>query len=273
MFGAKWRAVQREAQLAATQAAHGVTVLGRANHAQTGFYTQAFFSLSIGVERMGKLIFLADHAIRNGGDFPTDQDFRAISHNLSSLLAKCEDIGAGLNQNRDYMVRPADPIHRGIEDVLSSFAMKLRYYNLNYLAGADRDQQDPVALWWEKVATPISNRHYTDRQRKKDESEAVLMKHLLGNSIVMHSTEAGEPISDLYEFFTRGGVTRVVQKYGRLYMLQIVRWLSSIICDLSHNGAYIQRIEALFGLDEPFVIFLNEDSYMRSRKTWSIYPR
>ena len=66
-LGTQWRAVQREAQLAAEQAAHGVTVLGRANHAQTGLYTQAFFGLSIGLERMGKLIFLADHAIRSDG--------------------------------------------------------------------------------------------------------------------------------------------------------------------------------------------------------------
>jgi hypothetical protein len=44
-LGAQWQAVQREAQLAAEHAAYGVTVLGRANHAQTGLYTQAFFGL------------------------------------------------------------------------------------------------------------------------------------------------------------------------------------------------------------------------------------
>ncbi len=135
-LGAQWRAVQREAQLAAEQAAHGVTVLGRANHAQTGLYTQAFFGLSIGLERMGKLIFLTDHAIRSDGAFPTDQDLRKIGHDLASLLAKCEAIGAGLSQDRDYMAWPSDAIHRGIEDVLSLFATKLRYYNLNHLAGA-----------------------------------------------------------------------------------------------------------------------------------------
>lgn len=67
-----WHAMQREAQLAAAQVAHGVTALGWANHAQTGLYTQAFFGLSIGFERMGKLIFVTDHAINNSGVFPTD---------------------------------------------------------------------------------------------------------------------------------------------------------------------------------------------------------
>lgn len=265
--------MQREAQLAAEQAAHGVTVLGRANHAQTGFYTQAFFALSIGLERMGsKLIFLADHAIRNGGAFPTDQDLRKFSHDLSSLIAKCEDIGIGISQDRDYKVRPNDTIHRGIENVLSLFATKLRYYNLNHLAGADQGQEDPVALWWKKVAIPICDRHYSERQRKKDEANAVAMESMIGDiSSVIHTAENGDPIRDVNSFFKRGSVTRIVQKYGRLYTMQIIRWLASIIFELSHLGAYEKRIQALLGLHEPFMIFMNKDNYFRDRKTWSIY--
>jgi len=102
LFDAQWRAVQREAQLAAEQAAHGITVLGRANHAQTGYYTQAFFALTIGLERMGKLIFLADHAIRSVGSFPNDRDLRKFGHDLKPLLSKCEEISADLDQKRDY---------------------------------------------------------------------------------------------------------------------------------------------------------------------------
>ena len=45
LHDSSWRAVQREAQLAASEVAHGATVLRRANHAQPGLYTQAFFGL------------------------------------------------------------------------------------------------------------------------------------------------------------------------------------------------------------------------------------
>jgi hypothetical protein len=175
-FGAQWRAMQREAQLAAEQAAHGVTTLGRANHAETGYYTQAFFALSIGLERRG------------------------------TLLAKCEDIGNGVNQDRDYRARPNEPIHQGIENVLSLFATKLRYYNLNHLAGADRGQEDPVALRWKKVAVPICDRHYSDRQREKDEAEAIAMESLIGDiSTVMHTTETGDSIRDVHSFLAEEG--------------------------------------------------------------------
>lgn len=71
--------------------------------------------------------------------------------------------------------------------------------------------------------------------------------------------------------FARAGVTAVVQKYERLYMLQIARWQSSIISELSHRGAYEKRIEPLLGLDEPFWIFRGDERSFLIRKTWSIY--
>jgi hypothetical protein len=183
-------------------------------------------------------------------------------------------IGAGLNQNRDYMARPSDAIHRGIEEVLSLFATKLRYYNLNHVAGAAQGQQDPVALWWEKVATPICDRYYSQRQREKDKADAVAIETIVGDiTFVIHSTATGEPIQDVHTLFTRSMATRVVQKYGRLYTLQIVRWLASMMFDLSYWGAHEYRIGPPLGLDEPFTIFLNKDYYLRDRKTWSIYSR
>jgi hypothetical protein len=39
----------------------------------------------------------------------------------------------------------------------------------------------------------------------------------------------------------RAGATRIVQKYGRLYVM-LIRGLSTILSNLSHKGAYEQRI-------------------------------
>jgi len=269
-----WRAVQREAQLAASEVAHGATVLYQANHAQTGLYTQAFFCLSIGLERMGKLVFIADHAIQHGGRFPTDQKLRAIGHDLASLFAQCDKIGATLDPNRRFAERPTDPIHKAVEDVLSLFARKLRYYNLNYLSGAQGRQDDPIALWWERVAKPICEKYYSKRQREANERDGEALRAMIADdAIFLHTTEEGHPITDAQELYTRGKATRVVQRYGQLYVLQIARWLTSMLFKQAHQGAYIHRIQPLFGLHEPFTIFHNEDSYFRSRKTWSIYPR
>jgi hypothetical protein len=273
-LGPQWKAVQREAQLAAAQVAQGITVLGHANHAQSGLYAQAFFGISIGLERLGKLIFVADFAVGNNGRFPTDEDLRKIGHDVSSLLAKCEEIGQKLNAARQYAARPTDAIHMGIAETLSLFATKLRYYNLNYLAGSSGAQQDPIALWWEKVAKPICARHYSERQRQEDDRTGAMFELVMGgHSAVIHTSEEGAGINSLYSYASRRQMTSVVQKYGRFYTLQIVRWLASIVGELSFRGAYELRIEALLGLNEPFSVFCAEDSVLRNRKAWSSYPR
>ena len=271
-FSAEWRALMREAQLSAEQIATGVTVLGRANHAQVGLYSQAFFGLSIGLERLGKRILIADHAIHSGGSFPTDEDLKRIGHDLHKLLPRCEAIGGTLKADRSYATRPTDPIHQGIETTLSEFATKSRYYNLRYITGSAGGQFDPISTWWAHVAKPICDRHYSEAQKRKDEAQAAIMEKLLEScSMVLHHTEEGAEINDLGTFFARAGVTAVVQKYGRFYTPQIARWLSSIMSELSHRGAYEKRIEPLFGLEEPFLIFRSDDRTFLRRKTWSIY--
>lgn len=120
------------------------------------------------------------HAIENSGNFPSDSDLRQIGHDLRTLLPRCELIGKTVDPGRPYASRPIDSIHQGIEETLSEFAAKSRYYNINYINGGAGKQTDPIAMWWDKVASPICERHYSDRQRKKDAARASVMTELLG---------------------------------------------------------------------------------------------
>lgn len=272
MLGPEWRATQQEAQLAAEQICTGITALGRANYAQKGYYTQAFFGLSIGLERMGKLIFIADYAIQQHGAYPADATLRKISHNVLSLLSECEKISQRLDPKRHFPTRPNGQIHQAIEEIISLFATRLRYYNLDYLTGKGENRQDPMRLWWEKVAIPICAKHYSKRQQEKDEAVGRTLEGDLGNMcLIRQATEDNNAIGDLFSAYTQSRVALTVQKYGRLYTLQIVRWLTSILFELSHEGAYKHNISSLAGLNEPFVMFFNDDPFLLRRKTWSIY--
>jgi hypothetical protein len=92
-----------------------------------------------------------------------------------------------------------------------------------------------------------------------------------GVSAVFHHTEGEALIDNIEALMLHGGATRIVQKFGRFYTLQIVRWLAFLISDLARIGAH-QRITPLFGLGEPFKFFRLDDSYLRRRRRWSIYP-
>jgi hypothetical protein len=272
MFSDEWHALGREGQLAAEQIAVGITALGAANHAQPGIYIQAFFGLSIGLERLAKLILVADHAIDHSGAFPTNDELKNIGHHIGALLNRCADLSEKYRAGEPYCERPADPIHEGIILCLTEFGVLSRYYNLDLIAGGKaRRLPEPIAAWWSRVGRPILARHYSDRQRAKDAAQSAAMAELFGpvTSVLRH-TEDQTPITDIATLMTHGGATRIVQKYGRLYVFQLVRWLAFLMTDLSH-AAHGKGIEAFYGLNEPFALFLNDDSYFLGRKSWSIY--
>src|SRR5258708_559970 len=107
----------------------GLSALNRANYAQTGLYSYAFFSLSIGLERVLKLIFLIDHEIQTGTS-PTNKELRIYGHNIEKLFEYV---------NSRYALFPAiisygkelGEIEKNIIAFISKFADGTKYYNLD----------------------------------------------------------------------------------------------------------------------------------------------
>jgi hypothetical protein len=147
MFSPEWHALGREAELAAEQIAAGVTALRRANHAQNGYYTQALFGLSIGLERLAKLIILADYAIDNSGRFLSNDELKKIGHDISSLFDRCASLSLKHRTDKEHSVRPNEPVHQGIVKTLTEFGMLSRYYNLDLIVGGKaRLLPEPVGM-------------------------------------------------------------------------------------------------------------------------------
>ena len=273
MFSPQWHALGREAELAAEQLATGVTQLGRANHAQKGLYLQAFFALSIGLERLAKLVLVADHAITNGGAWMDDATLRKIGHDIDALLRACEPVGLTHAAQETWGTRPTSPIRTAIVANLSDFAKLTRYYNLASLSGGKAAQlPEPIQRWWTEVATPIlalhAGGHRTGARRTQS---AALVAPPEEASFVLHHAEAGQPIRSLDAMMQQAQSAAVVQRHGRLYVLQVVRWLATILVEIAREGAYQHRIQAFLALPEPFTMFQNDDAYLRGRKTWSFY--
>lgn len=269
----EWHALGREAQLAAQALAVGVTTLGKANYASKGLYTKAFFDLSIGLERLGKLIIVTDWVMKSSGSFPTDKNLRELGHDLLKIKESVEKISVSRGIVSDLAVAANDKIHSEIWSALSEFGKISRYYNLDSVSGGiGASASEPIARWWSHVVTPILAKHYSPKLKARDHSVAYLTGALLGPvSTVLYFDESGEKVKSIESASKLTGATSIAQKYGRLYVLQIVRWMANILSDLSHDGAYKMRIGFLLGLNEPFAIFYNDDAYFKSRKTWSVY--
>ena len=113
-----WYALQRESSLAAEHLASGVTALGKANYAQEAYYAQAFFALTIGLERCAKLALLIDHALQHGGNFPDNKELRNYGHNIDVLLKEVDQIAQRLGMSKAEDRLPDSSIHKGIIEVL-----------------------------------------------------------------------------------------------------------------------------------------------------------
>ena len=260
-----WRAVGREIDLAAAQVRSGIVALGKANHGNLGFYSQAFFGLSNGIERMAKLAIVGDYMLKHDGKFPSNGDLKRFGHNLKSALDKCATFSASYAE-APYTERPNDPIHYAVVRVLGEFASCSRYYNVNFLSGA-RGGDEPVATWWEDVVGPILQRHLAPSAKARIEAKADQFQQDFGPlvTVVQHEEDESE-IRDVHAWVRSYEATRLAQRYGRLYVLQIVRWLAAILTGQSRK-CMERGFDAFFYLHETTGLLLQNDQYFKTRKS------
>lgn len=269
-----WQALAREAGLSAEHLAIGITALGKANYAQQAYYGQAFFALTIGLERAAKLALVIDHSLEHNGVFPSYQMIRGYSHNLKELLEKADEIAErrGLSAPEDRL--PRTSIHTGIVQVLTDFANNVtRYYNLDLVTGDPRatTHVDPVRAWYEKVIIPVLVAHYCQSKKERHRSNARLIAQMLGSDAkILYHAENGHLMDSAYEASMQTAITDFAKPYVRMYVMQIARFFSSLFSELG-NAAHRYQLEAIPELSEFFAIFNNRDEYFRQRKSWSIY--
>lgn len=256
-----WQALAREAALAAEHIAIGVTALGRANYAQTAYYGQAFFGLTIGLERACKLVFVVNHAIDHDGRFPLNEALLKLGHQLDKLLDLADQIAnqRGLLDPKERL--PRSPIHEGIIETLADFANNAtRYYNLDLVTGDVQAQArgDPVKQWFDHVTTPILDRHYKAQYKKRHEGNARLIAdRISGFTLVRHMAETGKPLDNVFDASRATGANTFAKPYERMYVLQICRFAANV---LEHLGYLAQQnqIENIPYLSEFFAIFINK---------------
>lgn len=265
-----WRALAREAASAAEHIGIGATALSRANHAENAYYSQAFFALSVGLERSAKLALSVAGSLAGDG-FADRNTMRGYGHDLSVLLEEVDRLAErqGLESNGRL---PRTEIHTAIIEVLSDFSSNLtRYYNLEFVAGeAAAAAEDPITAWFNRVTLPVLAAHDTVRSRARREQQAALMSGLDDFALVRHHAEDGTPITSLEAGALHVGATEFARPWERMYVLQIARFLGKGLSKLAFT-AQASGVETIPYFPEFFALFLNDDSFFRRRKTWSIY--
>ena len=264
-FSQTFLALLKEGQFTKDLLGAGATQIRRANYASKGTYFQAFTSLATGLERVGKLALIVDHYIENNGRFP---DFNYLKNDIGHDLIKLRDkailIAARRGLNIDF---PSSQVHSAIVRLLSEFAKGDRYSNLNLVVGAAR-QSDPIAAWFNDVDLALFESRVRKAKKEQIVRNAQIAAHMLGPfASVRHSSETGTEISDVEEASLRTGIYEAVAPYRQLYVLHIIRYWAELLRLLQY-AAHDKGGQDIPFFGELFAAFGNDDSYLRTRKTW-----
>jgi len=270
----EWHSIGREGALVRHLIGSGATALGRANYAdQTGEYYTAFFGLSVGLERLAKLILIADYAITNAGQMPAEKVVRQYGHELAKLLNATTKVADKHALNLHYP-RPTSPISQKIVECLDAFADagRGRYANFAALGDPNLGREEPIRKWWGEVAELILKEYYYGKSiQMRVESQASIVNALMSPiSTMLHIDESGHPMQDVCTSSVRTGQTELVQRYGRYHALTVVRWLSEVISKLSKAACYTHNIGAFFGVWEYFETYTVDDEFLKTRKKWPL---
>lgn len=136
-FADSFRPLQQEGALFRSCLCSGFATLRHANPGDKGSYYSAFFQLSIGIERMMKLVFIIRHMAEHDLNTPTAADLKALGHDLRGIYRA---LGLDLPQGG---VESSSSVHSQILDFLTEFAKSTRYHNLDTLANGKRTR-DPL---------------------------------------------------------------------------------------------------------------------------------
>ena len=273
VFSDIWHALQREASFAAESMASGATTLGRTNSARSANYVQAFFGLSTGLERSTKIALYLEH-LASHGEHLNNGTLKDYGHDLKRLLSRMDQIGEQLAISGKGARLPDTEIHKNIVQGLSNFSTNLtRYYNLEFLTqdGNKIKSHDPTEWWHLHVTQPILEKHITERAKNTISLNAEIMESWIGSCMFRgYVSETGDPIATIREIMIHDGALQRAMPWARLYVLQICRFVATIVSDLSCILS-MQLNRDIPQMEEIFRIFLVEDRYLKSRKTWSIY--
>lgn len=258
----KWLALSNEVAFARSTLGLGVTQIQYANYAELGIYWQSFTNLSVGLERLAKLVILLDYLHCNG-DYPDFQTLRSYGHDLNKLYAISKKIILNHNIKFDFIDNLDSEIHINILTILSNFAKGDRYANLDFLTGMN--DKNPVSDWSLKVDNWIWENKISEKTKDRIIANASLWRIIPSSCLFI--TEVNEIIRSSEKASILTGKWQAVTPYRKLYLVQIIRYWVEILLWLQ-NSCHQQGIEVPY-FSEDFPLFLQKDDYIKRRKNWT----
>ena len=248
--------LHKEASIASINLCSGMTGLKSASNTRKGIYYQAFFGLSIGLERLLKLLFLLNYRSQKER-FPDNRELKKLGHKIHEIFEKISKEFTTIEGNQ---ILQNDLIYSNILKFLENFADQSRYANLDYLSGK-KTVNDPIVLWYQKIGREIINRHF------KGINENLIKFAIKMDKItfVRSTDEEGHIISNMTDSMFKSKQGETIRKYSAVYVGDIIRYLIRILNEIE------SKFNPPLSLHEFFILFDQPRKFYLRKKIWNPY--
>ena len=267
-----FRWLQQEGYLIQDSLAAGLTAMRGANDSDRGRYYATLFQLSIGVERLMKVIFYVSHLVQNDFKPPNSKQMRKFGHGLVGLHEHLKKV-TDLDDGHWGSPPPVGPFAERILQILNDFAKTTRYANLDSLTGSE--VPDPLEDYQELVAEVLFADVRPERIAALAGSRLLLADEVAASCGV--AVDPGSPWLSSQELMRRKFVGPVLQDEGAKHvvwhtmaLLHSLRRRLYATCSEAHDVqlASGQREISIPYMDEFLQFIIVERRRVMKKKRW-----
>lgn len=230
----KFNIINREAGIISELLTSGLEAIRKIYKSQA-YYYQSFYAISMGFERLMKLIIHIE--------LPTKNPY-TLGHNL-------EDLSNALD-----ITFPNNSIEHEILVFLTDFAKRDRYTIVDFLYNGDSDRlaKEPIVYFYKAILSRILNTH--------PPKKPITFPNLDDFGFVLRIKEDLTEIQSLNDWMIHNQTIEHASKYSAMYMARILR-------------PFIDRLESHEGNPNPhfselFRYLPSDDNYYLMRKTYRL---
>lgn len=238
-----------EGSLTAFSLAEGLDCLRKANVYEKGLYYQSFFSLSIGIERLLKLIIIYDYRVENDGSFPENKVIKEKGHNLYEMF---NIVAPNILEN---------DLFNSVIHFLSDFAKTTRYYNLDVLTGREIQKLNPLEEW-KNIENMILKEYNVKIKTISNRNELINNFNQVADILFLDMNS--NLVSNAEYIVNEIEERDTIQGHNVLVFYKIIRLLTSILTDYEIRNNLFPCLREYFG----YFIGNLSDREIRTKKNW-----
>jgi len=232
MFEKSYYLLQKEAYLIHSCLAKGLTDFKKANLGSLGLYYTGLFQLTIGIERLTKIIFIVNYMKFNNLKLPNKI---LEGHKISELVNECINISK--HNKYDQEIFNYGEIKLDIINLLTAFAEKTRYENINKLINKPRGEE-PLAAWG-KILNKIYIQIIPEKNKNNIKSNNNFNEETSLKSLVFMSDLNDQIINNYNVMMENYEIYSLSSSYAICEIIEIIFSLVSVIYKLGDDVYYM----------------------------------